>query len=408
MNKEIYDLAYEIEIKKNEIKKLVSQNKLDEAKAEKEEYKKMKDKFNTLFNASEEAETEARARILNKINNKVVDERLIKNAIYPGEKMKLSNSNPRVYGESDVENLDLGKLIKGMAGKGWDNEKEREYYYNSMTAGGNKIAIPTPLSESILDLARSQSAIFGNIPIIPMENNNMTIVKQSKDAEAYFVAEEELITESEAAFEVIKLYGKTLAILIPLTEQLLDSASNLTAQLENSVSNAIATALDKALIYGNGDGTEGSKEIKGIANYDDINKVSHPTDYDYNFVLKSLAAIKKNNIQPTNIVYNTDLAMNLLMSKDSGGQYIAPPSILSQYTITESNNVKDMQSLIFNKDSLVLGVNKDITIEYGHYGDSFKKLMKGLRVHLRVDLGVLRPKGVVLTEVKGLATRETR
>ena len=87
------------------------------------------------------------------------------------------------------------------------------------------------------------------------------------------------------------------------------------------------------------------------------------------------------------------------MAKDLSGQYIVPPAALSNYITTQSNNVKDKEALIFDKDSLVIGINKDITIEYGHYNDSFKKLMKGLRVHMRVDLGVLRPKGVAISKV---------
>ena len=87
------------------------------------------------------------------------------------------------------------------------------------------------------------------------------------------------------------------------------------------------------------------------------------------------------------------------LSKDNTGQYITPPAILSNYITTQSNNIKDKEALIFDKDSLVIGMNKDITIEYGHYGNSFKKLMKGLRIHMRVDLGVLRPKGIAISKV---------
>lgn len=402
MDRETRELLVKINAKKEECKILVNTNKVKEAKAAKQELIELQAKFDVLYDLDAEVQEELRNNIGNKKiisgneKQKTLDKKLISNAIYPGEKMNFKSEN--LIGLDD--NVDLGKLIKGMAGKGWqDSSKEQAYFRNSMSAGGNKVVIPTPLSETILDLARSQSAILGNIPIIPMENNNISVVVQKKDAEAYFVAEEEAITESDAVFGATKLFGKTIAILIPLTEQLLDSTSNLTEQLENSCARAIASALDKALLYGTGDGTEESKEIKGLSSYSDINNVTHNGAVDYDFILKGIGAVKNNNIEPTNIAFNTNVGTNLSLAKDSSGQYIVPPSILSNYISTQSNNIKDKEALIFDKDSLVIGMNKDITIEYGHYGDSFKKLMKGLRVHMRVDLGVLRPKGVAISKV---------
>lgn len=393
MNRELRDLLTQINNKKAEVKRLVNENKIPEAQAAKNDLIELQNKFDVLYDLEEEAEEKIKGKAP---QNKVLDGKLIKNAIYPDENMKLK----KTVEDTEYRNLDLGNLIRGMAGKGWgDSHKEKEFFQNSMSSAGTKVVIPTPLSETILDLARSQSAILGNIPIIPMENNNISVVVQNKDAEAYFVAEEEAITESDAVFGATKLYGKTIAILIPLTEQLLDSTSNLTEQLENSCARAIATALDKALLYGAGDGTEEAKEIKGLSSYSDINNITHADVVDYDFILKGIGSVKKNNIEPTNIAFNTEVGTNLSLAKDTSGQYIVPPATLSNYIITQSNNIKDKEALIFDKDSLVIGINKDITIEYGHYGDSFKKLMKGLRVHMRVDLGVLRPKGVAISKV---------
>lgn len=393
MNRELRDLLTQINNKKAEVKRLVNENKIPEAQAAKNDLIELQNKFDVLYDLEEEAEEKIKGKAP---QNKVLDGKLIKNAIYPDENMKLK----KTVEDTEYRNLDLGNLIRGMAGKGWgDSHKEKEFFQNSMSSAGTKVVIPTPLSETILDLARSQSAILGNIPIIPMENNNISVVVQNKDAEAYFVAEEEAITESDAVFGATKLYGKTIAILIPLTEQLLDSTSNLTEQLENSCARAIATALDKALLYGTGDGTEEAKEIKGLSSYSDINNITHADVVDYDFILKGIGSVKKNNIEPTNIAFNTEVGTNLSLAKDTSGQYIVPPATLSNYIITQSNNIKDKEALIFDKDSLVIGMNKDITIEYGHYGDSFKKLTKGLRVHMRVDLGVLRPKGVAISKV---------
>lgn len=394
MNIESRELLKKVNSKKAECIRLVSENKMEEAKNEKKKLVQLQEQFEEMLDLEAEEQEEVKR---NNSINKVLDERLIKNAIYPSDRMKFGNKS---LTDNEFNNVDLGKLLKGMAGKGWDNAlTEHNFFKNSMSSTGTKVIIPTPLSETILDLARSQSAIFGNIPIVPMENNSLKLAIQKKDADAYFVAEEEAITESEAVFDVAKLYGKTIAILIPLTEQLLDSTSNLTSQLENSCARAIATAIDKALLYGKGTGEEDSKEIKGLSTYLDVNQINHTGKVDYDFILKGIGAVKNNNIEPTNIAYNTTVGTDLSLAKDTLGQYIAPPSILGNYITNQSNNLNDKEALIFNKDSLVIGINKDVTIEYGHYNDTFKKIMKGLRVHMRVDLGVLRPKGVALSKV---------
>ena len=402
MNKELQNLLRDINRKKDEVKDLIKEDRIEDAAVEKNELIRMQNKFDTLFDLDEKHEEQNKNNIINKLeNNKSIDGKLICNAIYPCEKMKFKNKNEFSNMNVSENNIDISKLVRGMAGKGWtDGVLERDYFLNSMTAGGNKVAIPTPLAENILDLARTESAILGSIPIIPMESNNMSIVVQSKDAEAHFIAEEEMIPESDTVFTVAKLYGKTIAIFIPITEQLLDSTTNLAPQLENGCARAIANALDKALIYGEGDGTEGNKYIKGLASYDGINKVTHTGNLHYDFILRGIGAVKNNNINPTNVVFNTGVGTELTLLKDGNGNYINQPTILEKYKITESNNIKDNESLIFDRNSLVLGINKTITIEYGTYGDSFKKLMKGLRVHMRADLGVLRPKGIAISKVQ--------
>ena len=87
------------------------------------------------------------------------------------------------------------------------------------------------------------------------------------------------------------------------------------------------------------------------------------------------------------------------MLKANDGQYIMPPSSISEYEIEESNNMKDDETLVFDSESLLLGLHKGITIEWGTSGDMFQRIQKGLRIYLRADLGVIRPKGISLVKV---------
>ena len=387
---EIRDIENSIEAVKNEARSFSSLEKIQEARAKVEEAKLLREKQNKL---KEEYEKEAQ---------KLEDEkklpegmggaqmsndpkRIIMNAIYPDE--KISNSLNK------KDDLDFGKLVKGMVGKGWNNAKKEQEYYN-MNTSGNEVLIPKKLSDHILDVARTQSSLFGKIPMVQMDSNNLKVAIQTKDAQANFVAEGDLIPTSDVIFDSVDLEGKTLAIYIPITEQLLDS-TNIAPQLTQSVAKAIVNALDKALIYGNG-----LNSIIGLENIEGVNKIAHTTDAtNYDFVVAGTKAIKKANLIPTHIAYNSDLASDLEISKTSDGQYLEKPQFMDNYTVSESNNIKENQAIIYDVNSLLLGINRDITISWGYVSDDFQRLKKGLRVHLRADFTPVRKDGVKIVNI---------
>ena len=84
------------------------------------------------------------------------------------------------------------------------------------------------------------------------------------------------------------------------------------------------------------------------------------------------------------------------MKKDGNGRYIEKPVFMDKFNVTESNNIKDNQVVVYDVNSLLLGINRNITIQWGYVGNDFQSLKKGLRVHLRADFIPTRADGVVL------------
>lgn len=378
--------------KKAECRKLIKENKIDEARSLKDEIIKMQleaEEFEDLINQRNKGKVSS------------IEERALKDTILPGEKFsdilaseKGSSGKGYISSFEDEErnykNLRLDKLVRGMAGKGWEEANEERNYYRNMTSANNSTLIPQDLANKIIDVARTNSAIFGRIPTVPMEENNLTIAVQTKDPVANFIVEGEPISESGPVFSKVTMEGKTLAIFIPVTEQLLDCAENLESQLINSCAKAIALELDKALLYGTGE----EEKIKGISLYENINKVSHNGAVNYDMLIKGIKETKKSNVTPTDIAYSTDTGMDLAMLKDSNGQYISRPKALEQYTFTESNNVKVNEAYMYDYNSLLLGIHKNVTVKWGEPDNYFQRIMKGLRVYIRTDLAVINPKGI--------------
>lgn len=329
------------------------------------------------------------------IHRESSETRVIDGIVYPDEKLE-----KRAYSENN--NLDLGKLIKGMSGLGWNGANEERAYYRAMESGTNKVVIPQQLADRIIDYSRANSALFGKVPVVLMPNNNLTIAVQTKDGEAKFVKEGDLIPSTDIKFKPVTLEGKTLALFVPISEQLLNSASNLSNQIMTSCARAISVALDKALLYGEGVVKEleeiTKSEIKGITKYDSINKVSCDKA-DYDLIIKGAQPIKKANLIPTDVCLNSDLASQLEMLKTTDGQYVIPPKAIENYNITQSNNVNDNEAVVFDRNSLLLGIQQGMTIEWGTSEDMFQRVQKGLRIIIRADLGVTNEKGVTSVTV---------
>lgn len=369
-------LKNEIAQKKAEARKLIDEGNFDEAQALKDEIVKLQleaEEFEDFTNQRNNKNKDS--------ENKDSETRMIDNVILPGEKFEKRSNSQRIR---------LDKLIRGMAGGGWEGAAEEENHYRSMTYAGNSAIIPKDLMGDIMDVARTNSAILGRIPIVKMKSNNLTVAIQTGDPEFKFKAEGEIIPESGPAFTKVTMEGKTLGVLVNVTEELLDSAENLEYQLVHSCGKAIALAIDKALLYG-----DGENSIKGISTYENINKITHAGGSSYDMFIKGIKESKKANVTPTDIAYSTDTGMDLAMLKDSNGQYITKPGALNQYTFTESNNVNPNEAYVYDSNSLLLGIHENINIQWSsNAGDNFRKLMSTLRVYARIDLAVVNPKGI--------------
>lgn len=362
-----------------EMNKLVDNADLEKRTLSKEE----EDKFNQLKDKADKLKVE-------------ISEEQRNYDLQPAKNKKLKIIEPNQSFAKECRSqakFDMGDLVRAMSGK--DTTHEAREYVRSMTSVTDSVVIPQQLAGKIFDIARTQSAVLGKIPAVSMPYNNLTIAKITKDATAQFVAEGELIPESSATFEGVELKGKTIAIYVPVSEQLLDS-SNIDSVLMDSCGKAIAEALDKAFIYGDGTGAN----IKGLTTYTGINKVDHIGNVDYNMLLKGVKASKKANIIPTDIVVNTDAGTDLAMLTDTNGQYVVPPMALDKYALAESNNIKDNEALVFDRNSLLVGINEGMSIEWGYSSDGFQRMVKSLRIYIRCDLGVINEKGISLVTAK--------
>ncbi|WP_339102200.1 phage major capsid protein (plasmid) [Clostridioides difficile] len=294
---------------------------------------------------------------------------------------------------NNSQNLSLGKYIKGMHLGDWKDANIEMEAYKALNTSTGSTLIPSELSAGIIDLARNKMAL-SNINVIPMETNNLTLAKVKNDPTFSFKKELELATQSDMEFEGINLKTKTVYGYMKISLELLESASNIDAVVSNAIAESIARVIDKAGLYG-----VGENEPKGILTYTGINKVSESliSTSKYNGLVKGIGLIKKANGEATDILYNSNTETDLNLLVDTTGQPLNEPKVVEQIEKTTSNQIKDNQAIVFDRNSILMGLQNNIRIETSREM-GFTDGSVYFRVYGFVDFVVMNEKNITLVE----------
>lgn len=396
MNK-LSEMKKELLALKSEAQELLDNGKVHETE---ELIDKMKDFKNEILK-QEIKEAEEMDELKKKISNKESDKTdmgLLRNALSKGESM-LKNSLC-----DEQANLNLGKYIKGMVTGDWKFAENESNAYKSLHTGTGTVLIPEVLSGNIIDLARNQMALDG-ILTIPMSTNNLTIAKIAQDPEFKFKLEGDTAESSNMTFGSIELKSKTIYGLMEITEELLNS-SNCESIVTQAMAKATAQALDRAGLYGQGiiydtDGTTIKiNEPKGITTYDSINRLDaqdRVSTGHYKSFINAIGKIKESNKAPTTVVYNSSLETELNLLTNTVGDPLQAPGAFNSLERKVSNNIANDTALVFDRNAIVMGIQKNIAI------DTTKNFYNGtllLRVMAFIDFALLDDKAVTLINYK--------
>ena len=272
---------------------------------------------------------------------------------------------------NNFQNLSLGKYIKGMHIGDWKDANIEMEAYKALNTSTGSTLIPSELSAGIIDLARNKMAL-SNINVIPMETNNLTLAKVKSDPKFSFKKELEVASQSDMEFEGINLKTKTVYGYMKISLEL----------------------LEKAGLYG-----VGEDEPKGVLTYTGINKVNESliSTSKYNGLVKGIGLIKKANGEATDILYNSNTETDLNLLVDTTGQPLNEPKVVEQIEKTTSNQIKDNQAIVFDRNSILMGLQNSIRIETSREM-GFTDGSVYFRVYGFVDFAVMNEKNITLIE----------
>lgn len=278
------------------------------------------------------------------------------------------------FDPEDYHGLTTGDMLRALI-HGASNPNERRALSEGLdTAGG--YTVPHVLSAQMIDLMAKQARVMeAGAGIIPLTSDRNSFAKQTADPTPSWRGENQLIAESDPTFTQVTFAPKTLAVMVRVSQELLDDSVNIGAALQKSLARAMALELDRVALLGTG----AANEPLGVVNLPNINTVSMGNNgaavTDYTNILDAILAMHEDNAgDPTAAIMapRTLRAYNGL--EDTTGQPLMRPKSIENlpFLATTQLPITETQGSANNASSVVLG--------------NFNELVIGMRNNLHIEV----------------------
>ena len=160
----------------------------------------------------------------------------------------------------------------------------------------------------------------------------------------------------------------------------------------------MATAIDKAMLYGQYNGTTFDDFAPtGIMNDTDINVIPFENNGGYRSYVRGITAIKKANGEPTVLGINAKTEESISLFTDANGQPLLGPTsfenlkkIVSNQLAYDETNGSD--AIIFDPQAMAIGIQYNLRFKMITDSDEcIKKGLVGFQIYSMVDCKAVRP-----------------
>jgi HK97 family phage major capsid protein len=338
-----------------------------------------------------------------------------------GEKIRLLGPNQSIRSvvsntlpdDARPEDFSIGRAIRGMATGDWKgSDLERRTLLEGSGVGGGYL-VPEIISSEFLDLARNKAVVFqAGARTIPMTSAELILARLTSDATAEWKGENVALTGSDVTFGAFTLKAKTLACLVTSSIELLEDAANLDSIVRDSISQALALELDRAILRG----IPGGARITGLRYWyptpPAIQVIDMGTDGDvitYDRFSTASEMILTANGTPNAAIYAPRTAGVIDRWRTIDGQPMLPPPSFQALNHLISNQVPiDLvkgesldasEAYVGDFTKILVGMRTQLQIEVSRVaGDSFQKGQVQIRAYLRADALPTQPAHFVLID----------
>jgi HK97 family phage major capsid protein len=147
--------------------------------------------------------------------------------------------------------FDSPKSKKFMADYGVGGEEYKSQVESSNSRGG--FLVPSELAQDIIDIRQSYGVFEMNAAVRKMNRDQMDVLRDEEEVEAYFTEELEASTKVVKDYGMISLVAKKVAAVAVISSELSEDAIiDVGNQLAGSIGKAFAKKVDKCGFFGDG------------------------------------------------------------------------------------------------------------------------------------------------------------
>lgn len=312
-------------------------------------------------------------------------------------------------GNNRQATMGVGETVLAMINGEGGNDEFAANISGSDQSGGY-LATPK-FSKDVLDLARAASVVSrAGASTIQMDSNELHMARLTQDVTGHWRQEGAKITSSDTKFDRVTLRSHVVAAITTVTIELMEDATNMASVIENSMSQALGQAIDRAALFGRG----AEAEPQGITNTDGISsETAVGTPDGYAELTSSVRQIMTANYpgDPSGLAWlghPRDFATYDGLT-DSTGQPLRPtpwasqlqPFATTSFSVAEDGGSNESTMIVGDMSQVVIGMKtQGVRLEIFREGsltdgsethNAVEEMKVHIRAYMRADVAVMRP-----------------
>jgi HK97 family phage major capsid protein len=316
--------------------------------------------------------------------------------------LKNHQSFASVIQTGPAPNFGFGDFIKGMVLPSGNPEMQASLSEAAGIAGGD-VTVPVNLLGGLIDLMRAKAVcIQAGALTVPITTELTNIARISADPVPSWRAEAGAVPTAAPTFERVQFAPKSLAVLVKVSQELLEDSININEAIMQCFAGAFATELDRVGLLGTGT----APQPHGIAGTTNVGNVSMGTNglaltnYDP-FVNAVSALLTANAAMPTAAIMSPRTLTKAALLKDTLNQPMRKPDLIATLPFLATTSIPNNQTqgtsslaseaIVGNFANLLFGIRNSLRIrilQERFLGDT---LEYGFLAFLRADVQLAHP-----------------
>lgn len=324
-------------------------------------------------------------------------------------------------GDRELARVSLGRIIRALTTGKRDGMSALEQRVMSEGSGAaGQFLVPEILGTRIIDQVRVASVLGrAGVTVVPMTSETLALAKVESGPTAAWKLENAAIAPSDVTLGRLQFTAHTLPILVKMSIELFEDATNISTIVEREIAAAIAMELDRVGLRGSGVAPEpeGVRFADGVTlvPFADTGSPADGVPGDFDFLVDLIGTVRAENFNPTARIYNSALATTLAKLKDTTRQPLRAPQLVLDVPELIANGIANdlgaggspatgdgTEAYVGDFAQLMLGMRTTLTLEISRQaadtdGSAFRNMQVWIRGYIRADYQLARPEAFAIS-----------